>query len=197
MILSIDTFSDVLGICLLDEKYNLKFLVEYRQYKPFSETIIYELDLLLKKFDISKKDISSVVVNKGPGSYTGLRVGITTAKTLAYALNINLYAYTSLDGMFHPYKNCGKTILTAVNAGKNEAYIKIFNKKENPKILLVKQDKIKEYIKECDICITKNINLDGCISIRNSLALDGALFSLENNLKVDIFSLEPFYIRNL
>ena len=196
MILSIDTFSDVLGICLLDNERNLKFNVEYRQYKPFSETIIYELDLLLKKFEISKKEIKSIVVNKGPGGYTGLRVGITTAKVLAYALNIPLYAYTSLDAMYYPYKNINAKVLTAINAGKNEAYLKTFEGDKSSEILLVKQKELNEYIKNSDICIAKNLNLGNYIPVKNSLAINGALLALEKNLTVNPFELEPIYIRS-
>lgn len=193
MILSIDTFSDVLGICLLDGDKNIKFCIEYRQYKPFSETIIYELDLLLKKFEISKKEITSVVINKGPGRYTGLRVGITTAKVLAYTLNIPLYAYTSLDVMCYPYKSCNAKIITAVNAGKNEAYIKTFEKNKASEILLIKQKKLKEYIENYDICIVKNLNVENCIHVKGSLAVDGALLAIQKDLIENPFQLEPIY----
>lgn len=195
MILSIDTFSEVLGICLLDKDKNIKFCVEYRQYKPFSETIIYELDLLLKKFEISKKEITSVVINKGPGGYTGLRVGITTAKILAYALNIPLYAYTSLDAMCYSYKSCNVKILTAINAGKNEAYVKTFEKNKASEIFLMKQKKLEEYIKNYDICIVKNLNFENCIQIKDSLAINGALLAIQENLIGNPFQLEPIYIR--
>ena len=43
-----------------------------------------------------KNDIDGIVVAKGPGSYTGVRIGVTTAKTLAYALNTKLYGVSSL-----------------------------------------------------------------------------------------------------
>ena len=196
MILSIDTFSDVLGICLLDENKNIKFCVEYRQYKPFSETIIYELDLLLKKFEIPKKEIASVVINKGPGGYTGLRVGITTAKVLAYALNIPLYAYTSLDAMYYSYKNCNAKILTAINAGKNEAYIKTFENNKYSDILLVKQDELIKYIENYNVCIVKNLkNFENCIQIKGSLAINGALLAIQEGLIENPFQLEPIYLR--
>lgn len=195
MIISIDTFSDVLGICLLDENKNIKFCIEYRQYKPFSETIIYELDLLLKKFEICKKEINSVVINKGPGGYTGLRVGITTAKVLSYALNIPLYAYSSLDAMYYPYKSCNVRILTAINAGKNEAYVKTFDSNKASEILLIKQKKLEEYIENYDICIVKNLNFKNCIQIKGSLAVNGALLATQENLIENPFQLEPIYIR--
>jgi len=195
MILSIDTFSDVLGICLLDNDKNLKFNIEYRQHKPFSEAIIYELDLLLKKFEIDKEEIKKIVINKGPGGYTGLRVGITTAKVLAYALNVPLLAYTSLDAMYYPYKNCNAKILTAINAGKNEAYIKLFEKNKYSEITLIKQKQLEEYIKNCDICIVKNINLENCIQIKGSLAINGALLAIDENSSENPFLLEPIYIR--
>lgn len=53
----------------------------------------------LQAAGMNKKDLDAVVVAEGPGSYTGLRIGVTTAKTLAYALNIKLYGVSSLQGL--------------------------------------------------------------------------------------------------
>ena len=52
-----------------------------------------------------KNDIDGIVVAKGPGSYTGVRIGVTTAKTLAYALNTKLYGVSSLAALAATVKN--------------------------------------------------------------------------------------------
>lgn len=53
-----------------------------------SEELLQRIDDLLKKNQVAKADLSGILVNRGPGSFTGLRVGITTANFLAYSLNV-------------------------------------------------------------------------------------------------------------
>lgn len=53
-----------------------------------SEELLGEVDKLLSKNEFNKKDLTEILVNPGPGSYTGIRVGVTTANLLALSLNI-------------------------------------------------------------------------------------------------------------
>jgi len=61
-----------------------------------SEYIIDDIDKLLKKNNINKTSLTSIIVGAGPGSYTGIRISVTIAKMLAYFLNIKLYSISSL-----------------------------------------------------------------------------------------------------
>ncbi len=56
-----------------------------------SEELIKNIDVLIKKNNISKNDISKIAIVSGPGSYTGLRVGVATANAMAYALNVPIF----------------------------------------------------------------------------------------------------------
>lgn len=62
-----------------------------------SEELLSRVDLLFKKNGIDKKSIDKLVVISGPGSYTGLRVGISTANALAFAWGIPVVGITSTD----------------------------------------------------------------------------------------------------
>jgi tRNA threonylcarbamoyl adenosine modification protein YeaZ len=53
-----------------------------------SEKLLLSIDRLLKKNNLSKNSLQSIIVDRGPGSYTGIRVGVTTANFLALSLNI-------------------------------------------------------------------------------------------------------------
>ena len=56
-----------------------------------SETILIEIDQILKKSNIKKSDLAAIVANVAPGSYTGARIGITTANFLAFSLDIPIF----------------------------------------------------------------------------------------------------------
>jgi len=103
MYLAIDTFSEILGIAVFD-KLHLIVLQEYYRRKPFSEFLIPKLEQILNELSLSIEELEGVIVNRGPGSYTGIRVGVTVAKTLAYSLNIPIYAFRTNDAIAYKYR---------------------------------------------------------------------------------------------
>lgn len=94
-ILSIDTTSPIINIVLIyDGKiYSLNSDVKLNEY----ESIISLIDLLLKKSKLDIKQIDYFGVCTGPGSFTGMRIGLSTIKALAYSLNKPVISYNSLD----------------------------------------------------------------------------------------------------
>ncbi len=94
-VLSIDTSNYSLGIALLDET---KVIGEYitNLKKNHSVRVMPAIEILMKDCDITPADLTKIVVAKGPGSYTGVRIGVTIAKTLAWTLNIPLTGVSSL-----------------------------------------------------------------------------------------------------
>lgn len=95
-VLAIDTSNYSLGIAVIDEE---KVIGEYitNVKKNHSIRVMPSIDTLLKDCDLTPQDISKIVVAKGPGSYTGVRIGVTIAKTLAWTLNIPLVGISSLE----------------------------------------------------------------------------------------------------
>ena len=71
--------------------------VSYLAWQRQSELLVDELSKLLKANGLSGKDIDYVVCSKGPGSYTGVRIALTVAKTIAFALKVPLYLASSLE----------------------------------------------------------------------------------------------------
>lgn len=95
-ILAIDTSNNALGVALLDED---KILGEYitNLKKNHSIRIMPAIQMLMKDCEKEPNDLTKIVVAKGPGSYTGVRIGVTIAKTLAWSLNIPLAGISSLE----------------------------------------------------------------------------------------------------
>lgn len=94
-ILAIDTSNYTLGIALVDDD---KIIGEYitNIKKNHSVRVMPAIEMLLKDCDTLPQDIEKIVVAEGPGSYTGVRIGVTIAKTLAWTLNIPLSGVSSL-----------------------------------------------------------------------------------------------------
>ncbi|MBR6866439.1 MAG: tRNA (adenosine(37)-N6)-threonylcarbamoyltransferase complex dimerization subunit type 1 TsaB, partial [Bacilli bacterium] len=73
--------------------------VTYEAWQKQSEYLVNELDILLKKNNLTRNDIEKVIAAKGPGSYTGVRIALTVAKVSAFALNVPLYLVSSLEAL--------------------------------------------------------------------------------------------------
>jgi tRNA threonylcarbamoyl adenosine modification protein YeaZ len=87
--LAIDTVSDVAGIALF-EGGELLAETTWRTRQSHSRQLLPAVDWLLRHMERRKTDIAALAVCTGPGSYAGMRVGLSTAKTLAYALDVPL-----------------------------------------------------------------------------------------------------------
>jgi len=203
MFLSIDSFSEILGISLIKD-HKLLFKETLNKTKPFSELIIERIDSIFNFLGIEKKLLVGVVINKGPGAFTSLRVGITVGKTLSYGLKIPLYAYTSLDVMAYRYRFFKGEIICGINAGKGEVYFRKY-KAENfhletiSEIKLVKKGELLNEGDENTLFVVKNIDIHNknTIQIVDDLSVDGCFYALKNNLKENPMKLEPLYIRGL
>ncbi|WP_228357446.1 tRNA (adenosine(37)-N6)-threonylcarbamoyltransferase complex dimerization subunit type 1 TsaB [Sulfurihydrogenibium azorense] len=189
--LSIDTFSDNFGIAVIDEEKVYGY-VDYLKPKPFSEILIIEIDNLFKTLQIEKQNIKGVIVNIGLGSNTGLRVGVITAKTISYSLNIPMYTYKTLDVMIHKYRHFCGNVIAAINIGKSRVAYKL--KGEEGYNIKTFED-FKEYIQtlENTFVITKNLDLKGSVKLLTSLCIEGGFYCLENKKEENPFFIEPLY----
>lgn len=95
-ILAIDTSNYSLGVALLEESLVLgEYITNLK--KNHSVRIMPAIQTLMKDCDRVPKDITKIVVAKGPGSYTGVRIGVTIAKTMAWSLKVPLVGVSSLE----------------------------------------------------------------------------------------------------
>ncbi len=203
MYLAIDTFSEILGIAVFD-KSHLIVLQEYYRKKPFSEFLTPKLEQILDELSLSPEEFKGVVVNRGPGSYTGIRVGVTVAKTLAYSLNIPIYAFRTNDAIAYRYRFFKGNIVVLINAGKGEVYISEYVSKSG-NVEVVSDISLKTFAdlelieSEDTLIIYKNldIRLKNSVELKESIVYDGSLYALKNSLLEDRFKLEPLYIRGI
>ena len=108
-IAAFDTSSKALSLAILEDK-QLLAETTINIKKNHSITLMPAIDFLMASLDLTPKDLDRIVVAEGPGSYTGLRIAVATAKTLAHTLNIELVGMSSLlalvprqqEGLFVP-----------------------------------------------------------------------------------------------
>lgn len=94
-VLAIDTSTNVMGISLLKDQSVIGETITFIN-KNHSVRLMPAIDSLMKECNIKPKELTKIVVAKGPGSYTGVRIGVTVAKTLAFTLNIPIIGVSSL-----------------------------------------------------------------------------------------------------
>ena len=94
-VLAFDTSSKVLSVALLEEE-NLLAELTLTIKKNHSITLMPIIEFLMASIDWKPTDLDRIVVAEGPGSYTGLRIAVATAKTLAQTLKIDLVGVSSL-----------------------------------------------------------------------------------------------------
>ena len=119
--LGIDTSDKYLFVALCDGDKPLS-LVCYEAWQRQSEYLVAEIDSAFKKAGLSKHDLQAVVSSVGPGSYTGVRIGLTVAKTISFALGLPLYLVSSLE-MLQDYP---KASLCLSNARSKRSYFGVY-----------------------------------------------------------------------
>lgn len=97
MILFINTVDKVTKISVFNSNAELIAEREWEAQFSQSETLLLEIDKILNLLGLHKNDLRKVIVNIGPGSYTGIRVGVTTANFLAMGLNIPVVGIENSD----------------------------------------------------------------------------------------------------
>ena len=98
LILSIETGTDICSVALANDG-ELMALRESDEGRDHAKKVALFVDELLKETGVQPDDLDAIAVGKGPGSYTGLRIGVSFAKGMCYALNIPLIAIGSLDAL--------------------------------------------------------------------------------------------------
>ena len=90
-----------------------------------AESLLLTIDYLLSITPYNKKELAAVAISSGPGSYTGLRIGATTAKGLCYTLNVPLVAVGTLEAMAHGmqlYNTPQALLCPMIDARRMEVY---------------------------------------------------------------------------
>lgn len=128
LILSIDTSSSYLGIGLSSNKSNILVFNLYKK-NIHDKLLTKYISDLLNDLDILIQDLSAIAVNIGPGSFTGLRVGISFVKALTLDEKPQIIAVSSTENYAYQLRNMNKIIKIFLNSHSNFYYYQSFNEK--------------------------------------------------------------------
>ena len=128
-ILSIDTASNICTVSILEDTNLIKELI-VDDARNHSEKIMPIIEDVLKQTNLTLKDIDLVVCDKGPGSFTGIRIGVATVLAFEDALNIKSVGISSLESLAYNTKNEG-LICSLIDAKNDNVYYGLFSLKNN------------------------------------------------------------------
>lgn len=122
-ILHLDTATKVCSVAVSDADLLIDFIDLEEESFSHGEKLNLILQELLQRSQISLKDLQAISISEGPGSYTGLRIGLATAKALCYALSLPLIAISSLESLASRIPNPENlNVLAAIDARRMEIY---------------------------------------------------------------------------
>ncbi len=167
--LAIDTATTKITISAKNDEHTVSavFNIGMKQ----SETLLPAIDYVLSKANLTPKELNYLSITKGPGSFTGLRLGFSAIKALQMVTEVKLYGLSTLDVFAENYLNLPFTILSCIDAKKERFYAKAFYEK-------------KEIIPEGDYTVQEIADLlESNAQNKNILICGSDSYTLFNELK--------------
>ncbi len=211
LLLNIDTALEIASICLSNNSKVLQY-AENATQKDHSGWLHKAIQQVLKNENLSINDLAAVAVTIGPGSYTGLRVGLSAAKGICYALNIPLLTINNLYLFASIVENSDADLICAcIDARRMEVYTAIYNRNLEevlpPQALILNEKSFSEQLNGRKVCFCGNSN----VKINSVVLLDNAVFfdaipnaksmvGIATQLLIDkamtnLSTIEPLYVK--
>ena len=219
LILQIETATQTCSVALT-ENGKLLHVIEKTDRNIHASSITLFIEEVLKLGNKTAGDLDAVAVSMGPGSYTGLRIGVSTAKGLCYALDIPLIAVNTLEAMASGFQNKCFSVqpqtlfCPMIDARRMEVYCSVFNADLEiitpTEAKIIDEDSFKELLSnylvyffgdgatKCEETLGLNMNARIMDDYQNS-AKDLTLLAFEKFEKadfVDVAYFEPFYLKD-
>ena len=173
-ILSIDTSSNICSVSILEDT-NIIAQIHLNNGKTHSENLMTLIQQALQEANITLQGIQLLACCKGPGSFTGIRIGIATINAMAEVLKIPVIGVSSLQALAYNENFAGTTV-ALIDARNNQVYAGVFDENHNPKADYLAED--------IDEVIQKLQNENGPILFIG----DGAILHNEKLTKMGIIS---------
>ncbi|MEZ4803307.1 MAG: tRNA (adenosine(37)-N6)-threonylcarbamoyltransferase complex dimerization subunit type 1 TsaB [Gelidibacter sp.] len=211
-ILNIETATTNCSVSLSKQGEILVLKEDNNRNYSHAESLHLFIDLVLKSADVKPAQLDAIAVSKGPGSYTGLRIGVSAAKGLCYALNIPLISVETLQSLSHQVQTTEGVIAPMLDARRMEVYSAIFDSQYNrirsTEAQILNESSFETYLKKGKVHFIGNgvEKAKTLIAHPNAIFMDGKLpsagemgrLSYEKYKKDDIEDVayfEPYYLK--
>ena len=138
-VLALDTSNKAMSVAVVQDGVLLAE-TDLNKMRTHSEQLLPAIDNLVRLSGLTPEDLDRVAVAQGPGSYTGLRIGVTTAKTLAYTMNIELVGVSSLATIAANVRDASAMIVPVMDARRSNVFSGVYQW-QNGKLINVVLDK--------------------------------------------------------
>lgn len=215
LILSIETSTNVCSVALHQDG-NLLACSEILIQKSHSQVLTILCSDLVKHCGAELKDLDAVAVSAGPGSYTGLRIGVSTAKGFCYSLDKPLLSVNTLEAMafsLNQFNYAGNLVCPMIDARRMEVYALLADSKGNllqpVNATVVDEAFLKDYLQDNIILFAGNgaakcrsvlsytpnaVFADDLVPSAKSVGVLAERYFNEGRFE-DVIYFEPFYLK--
>ncbi|WP_430410311.1 tRNA (adenosine(37)-N6)-threonylcarbamoyltransferase complex dimerization subunit type 1 TsaB [Kordia sp.] len=212
--LYIETATTNCSVCIADDDEILYFKEENDKNYSHSEKLHVFIKEACQTAKITPNDLAAIVVGKGPGSYTGLRIGVSTAKGLCFASDISLIAIETLEILAQSIKITDGVIVSLLDARRMEVYASVFDTTYKQiratKATIITEDAFADYLAKGKVHFIGN-GAEKCKDIiihENAVFYDEVYFpsakhmiplGMERHAKnevEDVAYFEPYYLKD-
>jgi len=213
LVLGIETATQVCGIAVTNNK---QLVGEYRLNikNLHSERLVGAMEKLLCDIDIKPKELQGIAVSIGPGSFTGLRIGLSVAKGMAFSLDIPLTAVPTLEALAWQAPFLDRPVCAVLRARAKLLYAGRYLRRDdsitaNGSVEIIDVNKLHSFAEPGSVIIGNGTELisdsiskiDGYLLPVHYSLLSGlttailGTIRLEQGANVDVYTVEPLYIQ--
>lgn len=172
-ILAIETATMLGGIALIDDLSGLFAEIRFNVKATHSERLMIELDHILKQTSLNIDDIDVFAISIGPGSFTGLRIGLSSVKGFSFATGKPIVSVPTLEAFAWNFPYCQFPVCPMIDARKNEVYTALFmwNKTEFHRVISEISIKVEELMEKINTFSNEKIIFagDGSLIYRDKI----------------------------
>lgn len=221
-ILHIETATDICSVCIAESGKVTGFR-ETSEGRSHASILTVFIEELLHERSLEITDLDAIAVSMGPGSYTGLRIGVTVAKGLCYGASLPLIALPTLESMFRGFRQkCTNEnritdddafFIPMIDARRMEVYMTIFDSQGNTiketSATIVNQNSFSEYLanrivyffgtgadKLTETIVHENAKFKTDFSVSSKYMVELAFEKFGRKNFVDTAYFEPYYLKD-
>tara|TARA_R110002072_G_scaffold142804_4_gene288388 strand:+ start:40278 stop:40940 length:663 start_codon:yes stop_codon:yes gene_type:complete len=212
-ILCIETATTNCSVALSENGSVIAFKEDNSNKYSHAERLHLYIEEVLQQASIEKTQLDYIAVSKGPGSYTGLRIGVSAAKGLCYALNIPLISVATLTSLAFQVNDNSDYIVSMLDARRMEVYSAVFSSEgeeiRETKAEILDENSFSEYLEKGKVAFIGNgvskfkplCNHNNAVFIEDKLPSSREMAPLAYlKTKIDdienVAYFEPFYLKD-